>query len=376
MMSNGQHARAVRGVASLVVAAILLLATPLLAEDWTIVNLLPDGADSAQVYSVQGGYQAGVARYSFRSHAGFWNGSAGTWVDLDRPEFPMGSNAASNYGDTIGGSTGWLDDEENDYTRAALWHGSAANFTDLHPEHVPGIYQSSITSVYGAQQGGIANINEVNHAGLWSGTPESFVDLHPDGASASYIYDIGENMQVGYSPMPLSHACLWTGTAESFVDLHPAEAFASQAYGTDGDQQVGWTIYQEGGFIDHPALWDDTVESWVDLLPTGWRDGKAIDVFEGRQVGYARPSLDIEYHALVWDSEADKYTDLHQFLPEGEYIRSTAYGIWNDGVNWYVVGQGVRPGFTSAPIMWITPVPEPTSLALLLIGAAGLLRKR
>ncbi|MGD8451539.1 MAG: PEP-CTERM sorting domain-containing protein [Phycisphaerae bacterium] len=366
----------VRSAAALLVAAIALpLLSPAVAAEWSVINLLPAGVTSSHVYSVQGGYQAGMTSFSGRPHACYWNGTAESWVDLDSPEFTCGSLAAGNWGSNIVGSTGELDEEENDYSRAALWLGSAANYVDLHPAWA-GACQSIGKAISGNYQGGVARFNESNHAALWSGTAESFKDLHPDVAGDSYIEGMSGGFQVGYATVPLSHACMWEGTADSWVDLHPDFAFASQGRGTDGVQQVGWSIFNQGGIIDHPALWSGSAESYVDLLPSGWRDGKAIAVFEGRQVGYARPSLDIEYHALVWDGAADDYIDLHDFLPEGVYFRSTAYGIWNDGVNWYIAGMGVRPGYTSDPLLWVTPVPEPTTLTALLIAAAAVLRRR
>ena len=272
------------------------------------------------------------------------------WI---RQCLPLGSTAADNFNDIVVGTTIDLDEEKNDYSRAAVWFASPENYVDLHPA---GAESSFAHAVYGDRQGGTARINDDNHAALWSGTAESFMDLNPQGAVNSYIHGMHGNVQVGYSQAPLSHACLWTGTAASWVDLHPLSADASQGWDTDGIQQVGWTIFLQGNVIDHPALWSSSAESYVDLLPSGWRDGKAQGVHQGRQIGYARESLSEPYKALVWSGTAESYVDLHQFLPADTYIRSTGFDIWSDGAFWYAVGQAIRPDFTSDPILWVTPV--------------------
>ena len=341
------------GIARLQIALIgfgCLLASE---EVWEVINLRPAGSSTSQVYSVNGGTQAGIAFFAGRIHAGFWNGDSASWVDLDSPSFPLGSTAAAVDQGVVVGTTIDIDDKENDYSRAAVWFGDAMSYVDLHPPHAT---QSFAHAVDGSQQGGTARINDDNHAALWSGTAASFQDLNPPGAINSYIHGMAEGMQVGYSQAPLSHACIWNGTAQSWLDLHPGQADASQGWNTDGVQQVGWTIFLAGNVIDHPAVWTSTAESYVDLLPVGWRDGKAQGVFNGRQVGYARESLNSPYRALVWSGTAEAFVDLHQFLPAGKYIRSTGFDIWSDGEYWYAVGQAVRPDFTSDPILWMTPV--------------------
>ena len=340
---------------NLTTVAVILLAF-LTDEVWQVVNLRPDNSETSQVYSAGGPVQSGIALFSGRIHAGFWTGASATWVDLDSPMFPLGSTAADNDGTTVVGTTIELDIEQNDYSRAAIWFGSAADYVDLHPD---GAEQSFAHAISGNQQGGTARINDDNHAALWSGTAVSFQDLNPAGAVNSYIHGMAGNVQVGYFQAPLSHACTWNGTAQSMVDLHPDGADASQGWDTDGVQQVGWTIFLQGNTVDHPALWTSTASSYVDLLPPGWRDGKAQGVHNGRQIGYARESLSDPYKALVWTGASESYIDLHQFLPQGKYIRSTGFDIWSDGEFWYCVGQAIRPDFTSDPILWKTPVVIP-----------------
>ncbi len=335
----------------------LVLAAGLCPAQWVAYNLRPAGSSTSQVYCVLDGVQSGVAFYSGRSHAGYWSGTAGSWVDLDDPAFVYGSYGEANEGTTVVGATFDENDDGEDYSRAAMWTGSAASFVDLHPEGI-GAESSRAYAISGGLQGGIVRLDDANRATLWMGTPDSRIDLHPDVAGNSYVRgmtgDLASGEQIGYATVPLSHACIWRGSATSWTDLHPDGWFASQGWETDGAQQVGWVI--NDAIVDHPALWSGSAASFVDLLPTGWRDGKAQGVFNGKQIGYARPAIGIEYHALVWNGSRDDYDDLHAVLPDGAYIRSTGFDIWSDGRNWYAVGQAVTASFVSDPMLWIMAV--------------------
>jgi probable HAF family extracellular repeat protein len=86
-------------------------------------------------------------------------------------------------------------------------------------------------------------------------------------------------------------------------------------------------------------------------------------------VGYALDSAQLS-HAMLWKSDGSM-VDLSQYLPG--WGGTTVYDINNNG---YMVGTGTNPdgdmrGFLLAPIA--EPVPEPSTLALLIIGIAGLI---
>ena len=315
----------------------------------------------AQVYSVQGLHQAGIALEDSRIRAGYWSGSAKSWIDLDSPDFEFGSVANAVDGNVIVGESFHPDMEGGDVSRATMWFADTGQYINLHPDFAE---SSRAHAAFGRWQAGEIRVNDDNHAAIWNGTATSVIDLNPPKQVNSYILGMHGDLQVGYAQGPLSHACTWRGDVESWVDLHPEIAFASQGNGTDGVQQVGWTIFLEGNVIDHPALWQGTAESYIDLLPTAWRDGKALGVWQGRQTGYARRSLNgggDDYRALVWSGAADDFVDLHSFLPAGQYLRSFGYDIWNDDQTWFVVGQAIREddspdGLTSDPILWTSPI--------------------
>ncbi len=70
---------------------------------------------------------------------------------------------------------------------------------------------------------------------------------------------------------------------------------------------------------------------------------------------------------------AASWVDLHTFLPSN-FGASGAFGIWNDGLRTYVVGNGWNTTtWRSEALMWV--VPEPASLFALGAGLA-LLRFR
>jgi hypothetical protein len=101
-----------------------------------------------------------------------------------------------------------------DGAHAGLWNGTAASWVDL------GLGEAWATS--GTRQAGYGPAG----AALWRGTAASRVDLNPAGASSSTAYGISGQYQVGcattgsaYGP---SIASLWSGTAASWENLQLA----------------------------------------------------------------------------------------------------------------------------------------------------------
>jgi hypothetical protein len=343
------------------------LATALLAlpagETWTVISLLPPGADTSLPRTTYSGIQAGNVGFGGALGPGYWlNGNPNSWQSLG--SYPDGAWCEEHWGTAFAGYTIRIDAFGDDFAEAVLWElNSGIVETSLHP---PGAIQSRAEAVHGFEQGGsVAFTENDNRAALWSGSAASLIDLHPAGAGDSYVLGMGPGQQVGYATLPFSHACIWSGSPESFVDLHPVNQglenlLASQGAQTDGTTQVGWIIFENGLITDHPALWQGTPESMVDLLPTGWRDGKALGVADGRQAGYARRSLgtafDDDYRALLWSGSAEDRVDLGAILPPGQFERSFAYDVWTEGSHWYVIGAAVRTGGGLEPLLWTAPI--------------------
>ena len=103
---------------------------------------------------------------------------------------------------------------------AGLWNGTAVSWVDLHPT-VAGATRSFANATTGTVQVGTTYFNQDGHAGLWRAAG-SWVDLNPVGASASEGLAAAGNQQAGYAIIAnVLHAGIWNGTAASWVDLHP-----------------------------------------------------------------------------------------------------------------------------------------------------------
>ncbi len=127
----------------LIVVLVTSMVVPVFA-DWTVTNLYHGVNSSAS--GVSGNQQVGsISNIQDNSHAGLWNGSAGSWVDLN--------------------PAGYINSYAND--------------------------------ISGSQQVGRAHMDSYSHAGLWNGTADSWVDLHPDGASQSNAYGVYNGRQAG-----------------------------------------------------------------------------------------------------------------------------------------------------------------------------------
>src|SRR5690606_23094746 len=96
--------------------------------------------------------------------------------------------------------------------RAGFWTGTAESWVDLHP---PGASESLARDVHAGVQVGITTIDGDYHACLWRSTRESWVDLHPAGAEESRAVDVHDGEQVGTVRIAgTARAALWRGAPE------------------------------------------------------------------------------------------------------------------------------------------------------------------
>jgi PEP-CTERM motif len=159
---------------------------------------------------------------------------------------------------------------------------------------------------------------------------------------------------------------LWNGTANSAVDLAPAGFTNSTAYGTDGVHQVGSANGPTTGNLDHAMLWSGTAASAIDLNPTnlsGFVKSYAVDTNGTYEVGYAYLSNNLA-QAMLWSGTANSAVDLESLLPGA--IQAQALTIDGQG---NIFGVASYSGGSYA-VEW-SPVPEPSTIVLSVLGAVG-----
>jgi hypothetical protein len=191
------------------------------------IDLHPAGADFSIATGIDDTRQVGAAYFPNIEypgyHAGYWLGSAQSWVDLHPRLDVTGGNSWVN--DTFGGvQVGWTEYAFPAQRKVAcIWYGTYAIWFDINPNN-PANYgvESEATAIYGDQQVGWARLGDGthSHAGLWHNTAESFVDLNPPESTYSVATDVYDGTQVGsVSVAGTMRASLWRGSALSWVDL-------------------------------------------------------------------------------------------------------------------------------------------------------------
>jgi hypothetical protein len=261
---------------------------------------------------------------------------------------------------------------------AALWSGTPASLTSLHPG--PSGYEpwSTAFAVEGnIQTGFYAGNTEPYHqnAARWNGTAASYAPLTDAGADnmgAGYGTD-GVNI-VGRKSMgsiPFNgpyHALLWNSGVNPYVDLNPPGALGSSAFDVEGNIQVGNASFAAGP--SHAAIWSGTAASAVDVNPVGATSSGLLGADGGVQVGSA--NFGTGNNAGLWSGTAASFLNLHSFLTPGTYSTSEATSVWTDGITTRIVGTAFNSvAGRSEAVLW-TLVPEPGTISLLAVtGMAG-----
>lgn len=337
---------------------------------WTVTNLQPAGATLSFANSSYGGSTVGqaytqISRSEIPAHAGMWNGTADSWVDLN----PAGAGYSRATGVSGNKQVGYATIGVHGLDHASLWSGTAESWVDLNPA---GADQSGAYAAFDNKQAGYSTLHGSDHAGMWNGTADSWVDLQPGGVYQSNIYGMSDNTQVGCtSDYWLNYrASMWNGTANSWVDLHPAGANYSSATGVSGNKQVGSVWSSPGGDFEHASMWSGTAGSWVDLNPAGASSSSAKAISGDMIVGFANLQSVNRTHAYLWNIAGNSPIDLHTLLPQGVYEDSHATGvdvsgndIWISGyASGYVTNYYGNIVYQPQAILWhYTAVPEPSS---------------
>ncbi|MGD0461594.1 MAG: PEP-CTERM sorting domain-containing protein [Tepidisphaeraceae bacterium] len=144
-----------------------------------------------------------------------------------------------------------------------------------------------------------------------------------------------------------------------------------------------FVVFWEDGFTpklqDDAFLWNGTAASAVDLAPTnlsGFTSSVAYGTNGVQQVGDAVHAATTYPQAFLWSGSGATAVDLHTSLP--------ASGVWTDSIadtidtsgNAYGIADGTFGGVSGTFAVEWSPVPEPATESLLLIGGAGILLLR
>ena len=294
-----------------------------------------------------------------------WQG--GVWTDLTSP------NAAGSVLGALGDQFVGSATAPGVSAHAMLWNGVSQNPVDLHPAS-SGAQYSQALATNGSDQVGFLTYQTplpVDRAALWHGSAASWVNLHPSNFTYSQATAIHGDVQGGwvFSASTSYRAVLWNGSASSITHLNPAGANNSQVLGMTQGQQVGWAYI---GFGQHAALWSGTAASFVDLNPPGHTSGLSATCGSA-QVGRAFSSSG--GGAAIWFGTAESFTPLWPYLPAG-YGNSTATAIYQDGNTFYVAGAAVNSATGNLEAILWTGIPAPSTASLLAFAGIAAAKRR
>lgn len=334
------------------IAGLALLALPVAVRaEWTFVSLDPAGSTAARVSGSSGNIQVGGALFGNTSHAGLWQGTAGSFVNL-HPATALKSWAQAAYGNQQVGYARMPGDPSD---AAAMWFGTSASYVRLHPSWA---WYSQAWATDGVTQVGYIYVDYINKAVMWQGTPESCVLLYDGLSVAAGAY--GPH-QVGWIMHNKAQACMWSGSAASRVPLHPVGAYESRANCITADRQGGFVTFVEGEG-GRAGYWTGTAESFKSIHPEGYGGSGVSAMLDNVQVGNANDPN--EARAAYWTGSAASHIDLHT-LASPEYVETEALTVATDGEFIYVGGYGQYSGSTlKHAVLWKRPVAEAFDLVL------------
>lgn len=206
----------------------------------------------------------------------------------------------------------------------------------------------------------------VYRATLWQGSVAG--DLSTFGGSNSVAYDINVHGQIVGAAQDANGtqwAALWDGESPPVSLGGLAGSTGSAARGINDQGQI---IFWNYG-LSRASFWD--AAQMIDLGTLGGEESWAYGLNNaGQVVGWGELDSGI-YHAFVWaDDNGNGLTDPNEMQDLGTLggLFSSAYGISDQGV---IVGYAQDTNYQWQAVRW-TPVPEPATAYLLVLGVAAL----
>ena len=214
---------------------------------------------------------------------------------------------------------------------------------------------------------GWAETTTGHHAVMWDhGVIE---DLGTIGGYQRQAYGINDSWQVvgmAYTENQKEHAFLWEDGVMD--DLGTLGGLYSYAFGINASGQVVGTA-RTASEVYHAFLWENGV-GMQDLSTLGGTSSEARSINGSGQVVGSSKIASADEHAFLWENGV--MYDLNSLIPDGSgWVLEYARGINDLG---QVVGYGSYFGATRAFLL--TPIPEPSAVGLLMLGALGLLARK
>jgi len=348
----------------LIITACFAAGTANAATPYVLTELptLPGGYGSRAYGINELGHVVGEAQTATGLwHAFFWTPEGGM-IDLGARRIDQDESMARTITDN--GMVVGYSHSGHGYHHAFVWENGTR--TDLVRDG--DVY----TAAYGANSSGLVVGGGggvyTGNGWLWQeGTWTDLGNLGGTDSEALAINDGGDIVGWARNQDNQMHAFLHTGGVMNDLGALPAGSLSVANAVNESAQIVGYSTYS--GYGHHAFIWESG--TWTDLGTFGGTDCEALGINDsGDVVGSAQTTLGAT-HAFLWRNGVK--IDLNSAtLPYADWTELTvASAVNNSG---QIVGWGTANGQISAFVL--TPIPEPSTLLLVALGAVGLLLRK